>query len=177
MLGKAFDPIWKNHKKDFTTVFRYLLWSGRINYLVFFICSYVLLNYYLGFEFKDNQMWLGVLALFLPIFTFFYYFLVNRVYWSLLPMNRKNWGIKIILSLWLVIYFLFTIFNLFSFTVSPLFVGGGLLSYSKIISYIVLLVGLLGEFIFREFSRRIKQNELEIGEIYEKTGINKLLNK
>lgn len=161
MNKKSFDPIWSGHKKDFKTVSQYLIWSGRINYLVFFVCSTLLLKYFIGFKVNDGQMiWIAVLS-FLPVITFFYYFSVNRVYWSLLPMNNKTVRIKIILSFWLIFYCLFTIFNLVSYGVSSAVVLKGMWSFGQIISFVGLSLGLVGEVIFKIFDKMIIKTEEE----------------
>ena len=161
MNKKSFDPIWSGHKKDFKTVSKYLIWSGRINYLVFFVCSTLLLKYFVGFKVNDSQtIWIMILS-FLPAITFFYYFSVNRVYWSLLPMNKKTVKIKIILSVWLILYCLFTIFNLVSYGVSSAMVLKGMWSFGQIISFVGLSLGLVGEVIFKIFDKMIIKTEEE----------------
>lgn len=175
MPKKSFDPIYSGHQKNFKTVSKYLIWSGRVNYLVFFVCSTVLLKYFVGSKINDSQVaWIGILS-FLPVVTFFYYLSVNRVYWSLLPMNRKNVWVKTILSLWLIFYSLLTIFNLVSYGVSSAIVLNGFWSFGRIISFSGLVMGIIGEFIFNRFDKLIIQGEVEKNEIYEKTGVNELI--
>ncbi|MFA7244659.1 MAG: hypothetical protein WC070_00585 [Candidatus Magasanikbacteria bacterium] len=110
-----FDPIWEGHQKDTNTINKYLLITSRLYTIAIVVTSFFVRIFLTNF--KSSEIMSGILLVSFMITSalLVYNFSLYRELASVLVIEKLR---KIMFFIWLIIFFLFNIFQIITLFVN-----------------------------------------------------------